>query len=101
MKKDKYIAYDPDNNDYEPFETLEEAQEWLARDDGEGFGEALCGGCGFIAKITHRAKYEVTDEKENYHEHTENCPEDCDEEEWPNPIEFDTVGKIVFEEVED
>jgi len=99
MKQYKYVAYEADNGEYETFEDFESAKEWITRDNGDGFGEETCNGQSYIAKITHRTNYEVTDRVENYHEHTDECPTYCDKEEWPYGSEFTTVGKIILKEV--
>ena len=92
---DKYIAYNAAIGEYEHFETLETAKKWLiGQDFSEGIpSEIECGQC-FIAKITHKTKMNVTDKKENYHEHSEKCPKDCDKEEWPYYDGFDYVGDV-------
>jgi hypothetical protein len=99
--KEKYVAFEAENHDFETFDTFEDAKKWLD-DYGEGcdITEGAMTGDNFIAKITHRSKYIVTDEKKNYHQHTDECPEDCDGEEWPYDSDFDSVGNIIYEPVE-
>jgi len=102
MNRYKYIAYDYDAGEYEFFETLEEAKKWIVEyNSQDGIGEGVEEGRSFIAKIILRTGVEVTDRKENYHVHTKDCPDDCDEEEWPYDCEFDTVGRVIFNEVKD
>ena len=96
---DKYVAYEADSGEFETFESFEAAQKWITYYDSEGFGEETCNGHSYIAKITHRTNYEITDKVENYHEHTKECSDDCDEEEWPYGCEFETVGKLTLKEV--
>ena len=40
------------------------------------------------------------DEKSNYHVHTDECPEDCDEEEWPYNDDFDWIGHHYYEKID-
>ena len=94
MIQDKYVAYDADSGEYETFEAFESAKKWLTI----GFGEETCAGNSYIAKITHTTSYEITDKKEDYHEHTDECPDDCNKEEWSYRAEFDTVGEIILNE---
>jgi len=100
--KDRYVAFYACNCESETFKTFEEAEKWLleASDPDEGYSEETINGFDYIAKITHRSKFTKTDSQENYHFHTENCPEDCDLEEWPYSNEFDFVGNLTMEEVE-
>ncbi len=91
--KINFIAYDASNCEYEPCTTLEEAKKWLRENDCDGISEEAMDGNDFIAKVTHRSKYTETDRREDYHFHTDACPEDCTEEEWPY-ADWDTVGQI-------
>ena len=98
--KDKYVAYYSADGGFETFETFKEAEEWLQEyDNQDGISEETTRGLNYIAKITHVSEYEVTARKENYHEHTEECPEDCDEEEWPYDSDFECVGIVKYVEV--
>jgi len=85
----KYIAYEAENHDLDFFETFEDAKKWLLdycneHASDEGYSEEVMTGRCCIAKITHVTHYRVTDEKKNYD----------DEEEWPYPDEFETVGEL-------
>ncbi|MCP4149866.1 MAG: hypothetical protein GY757_19125 [bacterium] len=95
--KTTYIAYDGYLMEFEMFGSLKEASEWLVNpehyDPTEGWQESYVDG-SFIAKITHETSYKITDKKSNYHEHTDDCPEDCGEEEWPYDDEYEVVGDI-------
>ena len=99
---DKYVAFFAANCESETFETFEEAEKWLTdgyeTDIDEGYSEETMNGFDYIAKITHRSKFTESDRKENYHEHTDDCPEKCDEEEWPHDNAFDIIGNITLEE---
>ena len=102
MKQDKYIAHSAIDCETETFKTWEEANKWLMdgyEDADEGFSEETMGGFDYIAEITHRSNFTETDKRENYHKHTDDCPEDCDKEEWPHNSDFDYVGKITLERV--
>lgn len=96
----KFVAHDADNAEYEFFDTKEEAEAWLNQDQEEGLGVDACAGYNFIAEIKWRSVYHETDKKEDYHEHTDECPEGCEEEELPFDSDFDSVGVIKYEEVE-
>jgi len=100
---DKYIAFYACNCETETFETFEEAEKWLmdaCRESAdEGYSEETIDGFDYIAKITHRSNFIETDNRNNYHEHNENCPEDCDLEEWPYDNLFDYVGNLEMKEV--
>ncbi len=101
----KYIAFYACNCETETFKTHEEAEKWLtecwelAVDDG--YSEETMYGADYIATITHRSKFIETDKKENYHEHDDNCSEECNLEEWPHNDDFDSVGNIVLEKYTD
>jgi hypothetical protein len=97
MKKnmDTWVAFDADSWEYETFDSMEKAKAWIiGGNSDEEIGEGAENGSCFIAKITHRSKFTETDRKENYHEHTDDCPEDCDEEEWLYDCGADYVGRI-------
>ncbi len=99
--KDRYVAYDAYIQEFVTFPDLASAEEWLLSDileDGCYAEEYACGDC-YIAKITHETAYNVTDKKSHYHEHDDDCSEDCDEEEWPYDDEYDVVGDIVLKPV--
>lgn len=84
---EKYLAYDSINNEYEKFETIEEAREWLTESfliDGEGYHPDLLG-CK-IYKIEETVSFDVTDSKDNY------APG-----EWPHSEDFDETWKHKFE----
>ncbi|WP_212123098.1 hypothetical protein [Bacteroides pyogenes] len=100
IDKCRYVAYDAANNEYYTFETLEEAKDWLKKDDSEWISEEACLGWNFIAEIQYRSVVTVTDQKSNYHTHTEDCPDDCDEEEWPYSDDVEWVGKHSYEKIE-
>lgn len=38
--------------------------------------------------------------KSNYHVHTDECPDDCDKEEWPHDDIFDWVGHHSYEKID-
>lgn len=96
----RYVAYDAANGDYEEFETLKEAEDWLKEGDGEGISDEACCGQNYIAEIQYRSVVTKTDEKSNYHVHTDECPEDCDKEEWPYSDDFDWIGHHSYEKID-
>jgi hypothetical protein len=95
------VAYDANETEYAQFETKEEAEKWLTRwDDGdEGITMEAVEGDNIIAEIKWRSQVTVTDTKANYHVHTDECGEDCEEEEWPYCSDFNWVGKHEYVEV--
>ena len=101
MKKEenRYVAYDAASGDYEEFKTLKEAEDWLKDGDGEGISEEACNGQNYIAEIQYRSTVTTTDRKEDYHVHTDECTEDCDEEEWPYSDDFDWIGTYSYEKI--
>lgn len=96
----RYVAYDAANGEYEEFETLKEAEDWLTEDDGEGISDEACCGQNYIAEIQYRSVVTKIDEKANYHVHTDECPDDCDEEEWPYSDDFDWIGHHSYEKID-
>lgn len=101
----KYIACYAADNMYEEFNTYDEAEKWLQElydtDGPEGFAEETVNGRDYIAAVVSRSRFVVQDKKENYHEHTDACPEDCDEEEWPYSDSMDLVGQIELQMIVD
>ena len=116
MDKDKFIAFDAYQNEYETFPDFEKAKAWLDETNCDGITEELTEGSNFIAKITHRSKYTITDRKENYHVHNPSCTEStssnlgistgnekftCDKETWPYNEDWEHAGDVTYEPVED
>ena len=100
MLQKKHIAYDATNGKYAYFDSHEEATAWLrTAAEYDGISEETESGDSFIAQITRRTRFEKTDWKENYHEHDEDCPDDCNLEEWPHDDDFDYVGNVMFQAV--
>jgi hypothetical protein len=96
----KFAAYDAANAELNYFDTKEDVEKWLTENDYEGASEEAEAGDNWIAEIKWRSVFIVSDRKEDYHEHTDACPEDCDKEEWPYDSDFDYVGNTTYEEVE-
>jgi hypothetical protein len=94
----KYLAYDSINSDYEEFETIEQAREWLVEafhspDDGYHPELVDCK----IYELKEVAGYDVTDKKENYkYECEEDAPEGHEDEAWPFSSEFDEIWQHKF-----
>ena len=93
-KDAKWLAYDAANGENEFFLTFEDAEAWLGDCNDEGIAEEVELGLSYIARITHHTATEITDRKENYHEHSDACPKDCDEEEWPYDSDYDHVSRV-------
>ena len=92
---DKYVIYDSSDAEHEELLTFDKAKQYLKEiheaylcDDG--IDEYVCEGGDYIAKITHRSKFIVTDEKSNYD----------DPKEWPHSDSFDRVGYVEMVEVD-
>lgn len=47
----RYVAHDAANGEYEEFETLKEAEDWLTDGDDESISEEACNGQNYIAEI--------------------------------------------------
>ena len=100
MKQQDFVAYDAANNEREYFDSHKAATAWLLESIGcDGISQETEDGYSYIAQITHRTQFEVTHRKEDYHEHSDDCPDDCDLEEWPHDNEFDYVGDVTFRDV--
>lgn len=95
----RYVAYDAALGEYQEFKTKEEAEEWLKEDDYEGISEEAVEGRNYIAEIQYKSVVDKIDEKSNYHVHTDDCPEDCDEEEWYYNDDCDWIGKHHYERI--
>lgn len=95
----KYLAYDACNGEYEEFETIEEARDWLKEgfltDDGYNLDDMRN---SKIYTIAETVEWEVTDRKSNYkYEYEDDIPEDDNESEaWPHDSIFDEVGTHKF-----
>jgi hypothetical protein len=80
---------------------------------GDGYASETVDGADYIAQITHRSKYVVTDCKETHpcphkvypycHGYDPAlCPEDCPAENpWPYSTRYDNAGKVEMEKVEE
>jgi len=98
----KWIAFDSANGCTEYFESYEDAEEWLIEECNDGMISAEAEtGCSYIAKITHRTAMKIIDSKGNYHEHTDDYPENCDKEEWPYGSEYGYIGHIYMKQLDD
>lgn len=97
-----YLAYDEINSEYEEFETLKEAQEWLV--------EAFLGDDGYhpdmtgckIYRLFQTVDYDVIDRKENYkYMYEEEIPEgDEISVAWPYNSDADEIWKHKFISIE-
>ena len=95
----RYVAFDAANREYQEFRTIKEAEEWLTENDYEGILEEAVEGRNYIAEIQYKSVVNVIDEKSNYHVHTDECPENCDDEEWPYSDDFDWTGDHHYEKI--
>lgn len=95
----RYLAYDGINGDYEKFETIEEAREWLKEGffrPGEGYHPDLKS-CK-IYELKEVVDYDVIDSKSNYKYVDEtDIPEGDEESEaWPYDSAFDEIWQHKF-----
>ena len=95
-----YIAYYSADNQFEEFETFEEAKKWLEEMWGhdDEISEETVMGKDFIAEVTHRSQFKVTQDKEKdgykWNEEAQGyfIDGDPDEEEWTS--EYDKIGEV-------
>ena len=100
MKANKrFLAYDGINNDYESFETIEEARSYLEdgfldRDEGYHPDLESC----VIYELKETVEYEVIDKKSNYkYENEEDIPDDDTESEaWGHGSNIDEIWQHKF-----
>lgn len=95
----KYLAYDAINSEYEEFDTIEEAREWLEEgflDSSEGYHPDV-DDCK-IYKLFETVTHEIVDSKSNYeYENEEDIPEENESAEaWPYDNSFDEIWKHKF-----
>ncbi|MCK5581319.1 MAG: hypothetical protein KAJ18_08610 [Candidatus Omnitrophica bacterium] len=104
--KDMYVAHYAVDNEYEFFNTFKKAEKYLKEryaDCDAGFSEETSDGKDFIAKVTHRSRFDVKQDKEkDGYEWSEEgqgyfIDGNPDNEEWAS--EFDKVGEILLVEV--
>lgn len=90
--KNRYVAYDACNEEYNEFKTLQEATDWLKEGDSEGISDEACEGQNWIAEIQYISEVTEIDNKSNYHENEDGILVDEDGEEWSISSEFDWIG---------
>jgi len=98
----KYLAYDAPNNEYESFETIEEAQKWIEEsilDPNDGYASEVKD-CK-IYELRQIVEFDKIDSKENYeYEYEDDIPEgDETSEAWPYDPDFDEVWQHRFIDV--
>lgn len=107
-KEEPYLTYDPVNGEYEYFETIEEAREYLQEgflDDDEGYhpdAEDFK-----IYKLYEKVVITELDNKENYKYPSEEAAIEANDEEaldkedyWNHPDHWDAISKHEFKKVE-
>ena len=95
----RYVAFDSANGEYQEFKTIKDAENWLTEGDEEGISEDACNGRNYIAEIQYKSVVTKLEDKSDYHEHTDDCPDDCEEEEWPYNSDFDWIGNHHYEKI--
>ena len=97
----KYLAFDAINCEYEEFETIKDAREWLEEcflDSDKGYHPDLKD-CK-IYELKETVIYNVIDKKENYkYENEEDIPEGLNEESWPYDNSKDEIWEHKFDTV--
>lgn len=104
-----YVAHYAADNQYEEFETFEEAKKWLEdfwlEDAGEeGYSEETINNRDFIAKITHQSKFIEIGNKQRdgfVWNEEEYVSINKDGEMWPVSEDFDFYGDVILEKIED
>ena len=113
----QYVAYDAGAGEYFEFPTFEDAQHYLLYDccgtSSEcGYHPDFMNGHSYVAKITHRSDYKVTERREDYmclvepdqFAHCSDCAREILEcsggEEWPYGSEFDVNGEGFMQPVD-
>lgn len=95
----KYLAYNGIDHEYEEFETIDDAHEWLAEcflDSDQGYHPNMTSCKIFLLHQT--VSYDIVDSKKNYkYEYEDEIP-DHDEisEAWPYDNLFDEIWKHKF-----
>lgn len=91
--KNKYIAYYAYDNEFDFFETFEDAEKWLQEwDTDEGISEETKDGENYIAKITHKSSVNILETKKYYEDNNYK---------WPWPVELDWIGEVKYIKMED
>jgi hypothetical protein len=95
----KYLAFDSINYEYEEFETIEEAHEWITNvilDPDDGYASEFSG-CK-IFELKEIVDYDVIDSIDNYkYKNEEDIPDDDDTSEaWPYSDTFDEIWQHKF-----
>lgn len=98
--KDKYLAIDACNGEYETFDSLEDARKWLEEcfyDEADQAYDLDADQCK-IYILHERVELIETDRKSNYkYEYEEDVPEGGDSDDvWPYDAMFDVVCKHEF-----
>ena len=99
MKKNfRYLAYDAGNNEYQSFETIEEAHKYLEScffDDG-AYDPDL--DQYEVYELVEVVRHDILDSKENYkYIYEEDVPEDDEESEvWPYDSAYDEIWQHKF-----
>jgi hypothetical protein len=98
-----YIAYNSIDSEYERFDTIEEAREYLEEiflDSEDGYHPEM-DSCKIYA-LKEVVKYDVVDKKENYkYLNEEDIPDDDDvSEAWPYDNAFDEIWRHKFVDVD-
>lgn len=99
--KNRYVAYDSSNGEYNEFETLQEAIDWLKEGDSEGISDEACDGQNWIAEIKYKSEVTEIDNRSNYEYDEEECMWiNKDGEEWNYGNDFEWIGDHHYVEID-
>ena len=110
MSYEKYVAFYSKEHEYEQFQTIEEAEAWLKKEQevdasDEGVADDTINGFDFIAKIIKRSKFvkiENRDEDGYIYNEDDDCyylDGDPENDMWSYPNHVKFAGEIVMEDI--
>lgn len=96
----RYVAYDAANGEYDVFETVKEASDWLKENDGKGISPEACDGDNWIAEIQYKSVVSKIEDRSDYCE----CDLDkgdctCGKDEWPFNEDFGWIATHTYEKI--
>lgn len=99
MKAKKYLAVCTVENEFNFFDTIEEARKWIEEfvTDEDGISEDHLN-TSHIFELRENASYKVVDSKSNYKYMSEEDVPESEEEDsvWPYNSEYEEIWEIIF-----
>jgi hypothetical protein len=97
MSEKKYCVYDPDDYDFNFFETYEDAKKFLLGNCGhdiseEGFSENFINGKYLIFEVKAKSGFEILHNRDEFCQCDSNTECSCDLDEWPCSDEVESIG---------